>query len=1335
VLVTHYNIVRLFQATWDWYKFDEHDVWTMFHSYAFDFSVWEIWGALFYGGRVVIIPYLVSRSPEEFYKLLHDEGVTVLNQTPSSFRQLIGAEDRLGMQKLALRFVIFGGEALEMQSLMPWFKRHGDQVPKLVNMYGITETTVHVTYRPLSVNDTAGGSVIGHPIPDLQLYLLDQHRQPVPIGVPGEMYVGGAGVARGYLNRPELTDERFIADPFIPRAGARLYKTGDLARYLPNGDVEYLGRIDHQVKIRGFRIELGEIESVLAEHAAVRQSIVLVREDEPGNKQLVAYVVPDKQYQGETAQENASGLGEEQVSQWEMTFDETYSQGSDEDPEFNIIGWNSSYTGQPYPAKHMREWVDYTVERIRALHPKNLLEIGCGTGLLLLRIAPECARYFATDFSHKAVSRLERIAKERRLSQVSFSAREGDDFAGIQPNSFDTVVINSVIQYFPSIDYFMRVLQGTIEAVAPGGRIFIGDVRSLSLLEAFHAAVQLQQSPDSLSVDQFAQRIRQRVAQDEELVINPGLFHALKQREPKIGRVEIQVKRGRYRNEMTQFRYDAVLHVGPEPAPVVDCAWIDWQKQRLTLPLLHQVLKETTPDLIGVSGVPNARVAEEISALRLLNRADRPAKVEQLKRAIAEESAAVEPEDIWVLSETLGYTADIAWSATGSNGALDVIFRRCAGSASSAAIAPRAVQQTAPKPWSFYANNPLSGRIVRNLVPQLRQLAGEKLPEYMVPAAFVILDSLPLTENGKVDRRALPAPDQLRPELEGNFVAPRTPAEELIAGIWAEVLRLERVGIHDDFFDLGGHSLNATQVVSRVREAFKVEMPLRALFESPTVEALSRTIAALKRRDLSAEIPPLVPVPRDRSVPLSFAQQRLWFLDQLDPGNPLYNVPRAIRLTGNLNVQAMKRALNDLVARHEILRTTYQVVHDRPIQVIAPHLAFELPVIDLSQLDRSKREEEARRIVQEESGKGFNLASDPILRGLVLKFAEHEHVLFLNTHHIASDGWSSGVLINDLTALYAAALDDKPAALPELTIQYADYAFWQRNWLQGEVLEKQLAFWKARLDGAPPILSLPADRPRPAVQSFRGSAHEGTLPKNISDGLLSLGRQQGATLFMTMLAAFECLLHYYTGQQDIVIGTDLANRMNVQTEALIGFFVNLLVLRTDLSGDPAFAEVTNRVREVALSAYAHQDLPFDKLVEELRPERNLSHSPLVQVLFVQQNTPRSSATMPGLEMGRFKLEVQSKFDMAVFMRESSNEINSSWVYNPDLFDANTIARMSASYETVVQAAIADPKVRLSALCELLAAIEKQQRGSDHKKFQEAGLQKLKKIRRKTIAEV
>src|SRR6185369_13881550 len=359
VVVTHANVVRLFSATREWFNFDANDVWTLFHSYAFDFSVWELWGALLYGGRLVIVPYLVSREPEAFYQLLSKEGVTVLNQTPSAFRQLMqaeqsGARNRAESASLALRLVIFGGEALELQSLAPWFERHGDEQPLLVNMYGITETTVHVTYRPIRKIDleTAGGSVIGERIPDLQTYVLDERQQPVPIGVAGELYVGGGGLARGYLQRPGLTAERFVPHPW-GEAGARLYRTGDRGRYLANGELEYLGRVDRQVKVRGFRIELGEIEAALAEHEAVQEAVVVEREDTPGDKHLVAYVVANTAAVF-TAEDDDVESSSEHVSSWEGIFDETYRQGEDaSDPSFNIIGWNSSYTGQPIPATEM----------------------------------------------------------------------------------------------------------------------------------------------------------------------------------------------------------------------------------------------------------------------------------------------------------------------------------------------------------------------------------------------------------------------------------------------------------------------------------------------------------------------------------------------------------------------------------------------------------------------------------------------------------------------------------------------------------------------------------------------------------------------------------------------------------------------------------------------------------------------------------------------------------------------------------------------------------------------------------------------------------------------
>jgi amino acid adenylation domain-containing protein len=494
--VSHANVGRLFDSTNAWFNFNASDVWTVFHSLAFDFSVWEIWGALLYGGRLIVIPYWVSRSPETFYEVLRAQNVTVLNQTPSAFRQILQIEETIGAAPLPLRAVVFGGEALDIKSLAPWFERHGDRQPQLVNMYGITETTVHVTYRPLSISDTTAAprSVIGCPIPDLQIHLLDDRLQPVPIGIPGELHVGGAGLSRGYLGRPALTAERFIPDPFSKISGARLYKSGDLARRLPDGDIEYMGRIDQQVKIRGFRIETSEIETVLASHPAVRQAVVMLRNDSQSNASLVGYIVArDSQLGGE---EQSAECSLERVSLWQNVFEETYRQdASQEDPTFNITGWNSSYTGQPIPAEEMRSWVDETVAQILHLRPSRVLEIGCGTGLLLLRVATSCEQYIATDFSQVSLDYVGQHAAALGLQDVTLLRRMAENFEGIEENSVDTVIINSVVQYFPTIEYFVHVLEGAVRATKAGGHIFVGDLRNLALLEAFHAALNSSMRP------------------------------------------------------------------------------------------------------------------------------------------------------------------------------------------------------------------------------------------------------------------------------------------------------------------------------------------------------------------------------------------------------------------------------------------------------------------------------------------------------------------------------------------------------------------------------------------------------------------------------------------------------------------------------------------------------------------------------------------------------------------------------------------------------------------------------------------------------------------------
>jgi hypothetical protein len=492
----------------------------------------------------------------------------------------------------------------------------------------------------------------------------------------------------------------------------------------------------------------------------------------------------------------------------------------------------------------------------------------------------------------------------------------------------------------------------------------------------------------------------------------------------------------------------------------------------------------------------------------------------------------------------------------------------------------------------------------------------------------------------------------------------------------------------------------------------------------------------LERGKYQLETPPMVRADRSNPLPLSFAQQRLWFQYQLDPDSPLYNIPWATRMTGLLNPSALETALKGIVQRHDILRTTYAMEHDLPVQKVRPNAAVTMEIRDLTSLATPDREKEARRIVQEESAKPFDLTTDVLFRPMLLKLDEREHVLFVNTHHIACDGWSLGVMASDLAALYEAVLagetleEGPPSTLGDLPIQYADFAVWQRNWLQGDVLERQLTYWKQRLAGAPPVLALPSDRPRTDEASLRGATERVPIEKSLAEQIGLLSRQQGVSSFMTMLAAFQSLILYYTKQPDVVLGTDLAGRTCVETEALIGFFVNLIVLRTDLSRDPTFSELLGRVREVTLGAYAHQDLPFDTLVKELQPERSMSHNPLVQVLFVHVNTPRSRRTLPGIELNGFQFELPSKFDLAVFCSENDQGLTGTWNYNADLFDRRTILRTAAQFETVLEQVTRNPDLRLSEIQQILETNEQLQQTEEYSALQETSAQKLKGIKRR-----
>ena len=584
----------------------------------------------------------------------------------------------------------------------------------------------------------------------------------------------------------------------------------------------------------------------------------------------------------------------------------------------------------------------------------------------------------------------------------------------------------------------------------------------------------------------------------------------------------------------------------------------------------------------------------------------------------------------------------------------------------------------------------------------------------MLPASFVLLEHLPLSPNGKINRRALPAPDPNALPSTNAYVAPANPLEHLLVSLWQNVLRLERIGIHDNFFELGGHSLLATQVIARLRQLLEQEVALRLLFEHPTVSALSDHLLQILAQSgqLEQRLGQLSHATSDQalfSIParshtadayaLSFAQQRLWFLEQLAPGGSSYHIPAALRLHGPLNLAALDHSFQQIVQRHEALRTTFAQHAEHPVQRITPSLTLRLPLIDLSGLpEPAQREAEARSLGDLAAQLPFDLGTGPLLRVLLLRLGEQEHLFVLILHHIISDGWSLSVLLRELAALYTSFTTGQPARLPTLPIQYVDYALWQRDWLQGLVLESQLTYWRSQLQDAPAVLALPTDHPRPSVQTFQGAFCSFQLSPRLTGELKLLSQHEGVTLFMTLLAAWQVLLSRYSGQHDLVIGTPIANRTHPELERLLGFFVNMLALRCDLSEDPPFHQFLQQVREVALGAYAHQDLPFEHLVEDLQPARNLSYSPLFQVVFILQNAPVEAVSLPGLTSHPLSLDSHgARMDLTISLAEGEQGLHGLLEYNTALFDQCTIERMLAHYQTLLSSIVADPEQRLSHL--------------------------------------
>ncbi|MFF1950963.1 non-ribosomal peptide synthase/polyketide synthase, partial [Kitasatospora herbaricolor] len=1295
VVVAHSGVASLVAGQIERFAIDADSRVLQFASPSFDASVSEICTALLSGATLVLPP---AADP---VAALTDPGLAVTHVTvpPSVLAAL--PEGRCTVTTL-----VVAGEACPPELVERWAPGR-----RMINAYGPTETTVCATMSdPLPAG--SGVPSIGRPIANTRVYVLDERLRPVPPGVPGELYVAGDGLARGYLNRPGLTAGRFVACPFGPAGagplapslaaggggqGGRMYRTGDVVRFRADGQLEYVGRADDQVKVRGFRVEPGEVEAALAEHPAVARAAVLAQDD-----RLIGYVVPRQ----DTARDD--GLEADHVGEWQDIYDALPITPEEAAFGQNFVGWNSSYDTSPIPVEQMREWRDATVARILALRPRRVLEVGVGTGLLLSQVAPHCESYWATDFSATAIDALAaQVDRQEDLAgRVVLQTRPAHDTDGLPAGRFDTIVINSVVQYFPSADYLADVVGKLMRLLAPGGALFVGDVRNLRLLRPLATAVQLHRTGDGADLADVRRAVEQAVRVEKELLVDPDFFTAVRERSTEVGAVVVEVKRGRHHNELSRYRYDVTLHKPPVvPAAPGRSVELVWGRQVAGTAELRELLAQSPAEVLRITGVPNRRVAREAALARAVQAGD-ASLAELLERLHGPEEAGLpDPEDFHALGLEFDRWVGVTWSATAAD-TLDVVFadpRTRQGTP----VEPYRPAGAAAKSLSALTNRPTGSRGTGALIGELRDWLRGRLPDYLIPSAFVALEALPLTASGKLDRRALPAPDL---GSAGAGRAPRTPQEQLLAELFAEVLGLAQVGVEDSFFDLGGHSLLATRLASRVRATLGAELEVRTLFETPTVAALAA------RLDGSGTArPALTARPRPDQVPLSFAQRRLWFLHRMDGPSATYNMPLALSLTGELDRPALHAALADVVARHESLRTVFRETDGVPYQVVLG-TAQAYPALPVFELDEGSLAERLARTAQ----RGFDLAAEPPLRAELYALAPDRHALLVVVHHIAADGWSMGPLAGDLAAAYAARCRGEDPQWSPLSVQYADYSRWQRDLLgdasdPDSLFARQLAYWKEELTGVPQQLQLPADRPRPPVASQRGGRVVVRLDAELHQALRDLAAARGASMFMVLQAGLAALLTRLGAGTDIPIGSPIAGRTDQALDQLVGFFVNTLVLRTDTSGDPGFAEILGRVRQKALAAYDHQDVPFEYLVEVVNPARSLAHHPLFQIMLALQNAPLGEFGLPGLETGHLEAPTgTSRVDLTFSLAEqfrpdgppgaggpegapSPDGLVGAVEFATDLFDPATVELLFDRWARLLRAAVADPDRPISRI--------------------------------------
>jgi amino acid adenylation domain-containing protein/non-ribosomal peptide synthase protein (TIGR01720 family) len=1201
------------------YEVDSADVILQKTPYSFDVSVWEFLLPLLTGARLVLARPDGHRDPAYLAELIRAESVTTTHFVPSMLRVFLDEIDVASCT--SLRRVFCSGEALSAD-LARRFLGSGT-TSGLYNLYGPTEAAIDVTHWTCRAAEPGPGVPIGRPVANTKMYVLDQHGRPTPSSVAGELHISGVQLAQGYANRPELTARRFVTNPYATPGYERMYRTGDLARWTADGVIEFLGRLDHQVKVNGFRVEPGEIEAHLTEHPSVGQAVVLARGDTPDAARLIAYVV---------AHETGS-VADEQTDNWRSVFDHSYLDKA-RDAEHNFAGWNSSYTGEAIDEALMADWVRASTDRIAALAPNRVLELGVGTGLLLFRLAPSVQRYVGLDVSGEAIELL-RAATEH-LPQVRLARKEADDLSGLDGELFDTIVINSVVQYFPDADYLLTVLRNAMTHLAPGGAVYLGDVRSLPLLAAQHASIELFRSAEDTPASEVLRRVRRAVATEHELVVDPRFFTQLPVLLPEVSTADVAPRAGTGETEMARFRYDVVLRKAPVTRLAPPEQALDWDQVELAAVLARE------PEPFVLRGVPNARTATAAATDALLRTSDCPATAAEI-RARIEHTEGIDPEELRALTEKHGHHVTVSWSGAATDGRFDAFFN-----------AAPPIEVGAPTPIIELTNDPLRARRSNRLGEVLRSHLAATLPEHLVPAAFVVLPELPLTPNGKLNRSALPDPYL---QLAGNpadGVAPRTPQEEALARIWSQVLSLSRIGVHDNFFTLGGDSIQGIQVVTLARDA-GLRITLRMIFLHPTVAELAsvaNSVVAVEPEQGNVI----------GSVPLSPIQH--WLLAQGDVETRPVVQYITIRLAEHVDLNLVERALGAVVEHHDALRLRLHQTDSGWRQHVAPpvdRIPVE-PVADLESLHR-----------------GLDPVHGPMLRAGRIATGE----LVLSAHHLCVDAVSWSVLLADFDSAYTQlAAGERAPKLPAKTLSV-------RQW--GQLLESMTRdaerdYW--------------TDVVRPTEHALPTDGHGG--PGRYRDARTTVGRlskQDTAALLDDVPASYRtritevllCALARtcaeWGGGAELVVdleghGRDVVEEADVSRT--VGWFTTLYPVR--LSGVGGFGDALVAAKET-LRAVPGSGIGYG-LLRHLAKE--IEASPAEIIFNYLGRAEPATPTAPSPRVGRYNLAGWADpertrshlLEIDALIADDCFEINTTW--HPGAHRAETIDRFTDLFLRVLR---------------------------------------------------